>query len=91
MTVIELMELLKTQPADAEVRIGDQIEGGPYSNAPVGGVWTSPPDRNGSIERVILCANDDTRWLDECDDPYAHVTGGADAGGNIVNVWKPEP
>lgn len=87
MTVADLIKLCVSLHPDTEVRIGDQIEAGPYSNASVGGVWTSPPDRNGEVERVILCANDDAPWLDECDDPYSHVTSGE--VGNIVNVWKP--
>lgn len=64
MKVATLITLLKALPAEAEIRIGDQIEAGPYSNAEVGGIWLSAPV-NGSSERVILCANDDAPWLDE--------------------------
>lgn len=55
----ELINLLMSQAHDADVRIGDQVESGPYLHASVGGVW-----RNGSGD-VILTANDDKVWKDE--------------------------
>ena len=59
-----LLGLMEKHGKDVEVRIGDQIEVGPYSHDRVGGVWTDRPDRGGAIQSVILCA-EDTDWKDE--------------------------
>jgi hypothetical protein len=48
------------QPHDAEVRIGDQVESGPYLHARIGGVFRSHNGRD-----IILTANDDEVWYDE--------------------------
>lgn len=65
MNVRELQNLLnylivKDQTIlDREVRIGDQVESGPYLNASLGSIFKG---RNGDL---ILCANDDEVWKDE--------------------------
>lgn len=59
-----LVDLADKHGNDVEVRIGDQIEDGPYSHDRVGGVWTNRPDNAGGIQYVVLCA-EDTQWHDE--------------------------
>jgi hypothetical protein len=61
MTVGELLDLLQGQHIDrrAQLRIGDQVESGPYLHASIGGVFA------GSEGSVILTANDDEVWTDE--------------------------
>ena len=60
MKIKELKDLLQAEcdkeNGDAEIRIGDAIESGPYLHASLGGVWKS---LEGSL---ILCANDDEVW-----------------------------
>jgi hypothetical protein len=63
MNVRELYDLLGQAIVNGqeakEIRVGDQVESGPYLNASVGGVFQG---RKGD---VILCANDDEVWQDE--------------------------
>jgi len=61
MTVGELLDALQGLHIDrrAEIRIGEQVEGGPYLHASVGGVWI------GNEGDIIICANDDEVWKDE--------------------------
>jgi hypothetical protein len=59
MKVRELLEVLKASNQDAEVRVGDQLEAGPYANIPVGGVYL------GSKSEVIICADPDAPMTDE--------------------------
>jgi hypothetical protein len=65
MTLRELHQLLETMihldpsSMQKEVRIGDQIESGPYLHASVGGVW------RGRKGEVVIAANDDEVWKDE--------------------------
>ncbi len=56
-----------------EIRIGDQVESGPYLNAAVGGVF------KGTNGEVILCANDDDQWREE-------ATG---IDHDLPVLWKP--
>lgn len=64
MTAAELIRVLMEIP-NAEIRIGDQTEAGPYLHASVGGAFA------GSHGEVILCANDDEEWISET--PAAYV------------------
>ena len=64
MTVLAEIRLRTVPPQDPEVRIGDQVESGPYLHAPVGGVF------EGAKGSVILCANDDAEWHDEVGGAY---------------------
>jgi hypothetical protein len=59
MKASQLIRVLMEIPADAEIRIGDQVESGPYLNAAVGGVF------KGTDGSVILCADDDDQWREE--------------------------
>lgn len=63
MTVDELQRFLMAEcdkgNGDKEVRIGEQIESGPYLNAGLASIYRST--RGG----VIICANDDEQWFDE--------------------------
>lgn len=59
MKASELIRVLMEAPHDAEIRIGDQIESGPYLHASVGGAW------RGKLGAIILCAADDEVWEDE--------------------------
>lgn len=63
MTAAELIRVLMALPHNAEIRIGDQTEAGPYLHASVGGVF-------GSDNGVILCANDDEEWISETPGAY---------------------
>lgn len=63
-----LLPLMEKHGKDLEIRIGDQIQAGPYSHDRVGSVWTNRPDNAGDVYYVILCA-EDTNWKDESDDP----------------------
>jgi hypothetical protein len=51
---------MATGNGDADIRIGDQVESGPYLHASVGGAFLA---RNG--KDIILTANDDKVWQDE--------------------------
>lgn len=44
---------------ERDIRLGDQIESGPYLHASVGGIFESPECN------LIVCANDDEVWRDE--------------------------
>lgn len=65
MKVLELYHLLRSvinanvDNGEKEIRIGDQIEAGPYSHSPVGGVYL------GTWGEVIICADPDTPATDE--------------------------
>lgn len=59
MKVHELLNLLLHQSGDAEVRIGDTLEDGPYSHARVASI-----SRGGSGD-IILCGSDDEAWMNE--------------------------
>lgn len=59
MKVGELLFVLKGLPRDVEVRIGDQIEAGPYSHVKVGAVF------KGAGEVVIICGDPDGEWFEE--------------------------
>lgn len=75
MKVSELHALLArvlVNGKDPEIRVGDQIESGPYLHASVGGVF------EGTGGDIILCGNDDDQWKDESvsdsdDDPELPV------------------
>lgn len=56
-----VVDLVAKDPSilEREVRIGDQIESGPYLHASVGGVW------RGRNNEVVFCANDDEQWQDD--------------------------
>ncbi len=56
-----LLGIMEEHGKEVEIRIGDQIEAGPYSHDRVGGVWESKPD--GGDHCIILCA-EDTNWRD---------------------------
>lgn len=79
MKVRELHELtarmMVTGNGDQEVRVGDQIESGPYLHASVGGVW------EGKKGDLIICPNDDSQWQDES----AELQDGEALG----VLWKP--
>ena len=81
MNVRELFEVLERLVAadprnwKKEIRIGDQIESGPYLHASVGGVF------RGEEGQIIICANDDDRWKDES------VT--LQDGQVLSTLWKP--
>ena len=64
MNISQLRNLIALLPGDAEVRIGDQIEAGPYLHQEVGGVWRSL-DNGGGHRAVILCAGDSDLWKSE--------------------------
>lgn len=81
MTVQELIAVLGNLSADMEVRIGDQLDLGPYSHDRVGGVWTSRPNHAGDIQYVILCA-EDTNWQDEFE-------GDIKSDDELPLVWMP--
>ncbi len=55
-----IVESLNVYHPDTEIRIGDQLECGPYLNASVGGVYLSTDN-----ERLVICANDDETWKEE--------------------------
>lgn len=76
-----LLALMDKHGKDVEVRIGDQIELGPYSHDRVGGVWTNQPDNAGGVHYVILCA-EDTNWQDEFE-------GDIKSDDELPLVWKP--
>jgi hypothetical protein len=59
MRVAELIEVLRDRNPEDEVRIGDQLEAGPYEHYPVGGVY------KGTHREVILCSNPDARSTEE--------------------------
>lgn len=59
MKASELIRVLMEQPYDVEIRVGDQVESGPYLHASVGGIF------KGSKGEVVICANDDEVWKDE--------------------------
>ena len=67
LTVKALMDILSGLPESAEIRIGDQLEAGPYDHLPVGGVWTNHQSADSpSVVRVILCGNvDEEDWYEE--------------------------
>lgn len=79
MTAAELIRVLMTLPHNAHIRIGDQLEAGPYSHASVGGVW------QGVDGDVILCANDDEEWKDE------HVVLEGESTDPLPVLWSPPP
>ena len=81
MTVQELIAVLGNLSADMEVRIGDQLDLGPYSHDRVGGVWTSRPNHAGDIQYVILCA-EDANWQDEFE-------GDIKSDDELPMVWMP--
>ena len=85
MKVLELIDLLGKYSPDTEIRIGDQIEAGPYLHQEVGGVWTDRPGSRGEVGCVILCANDDNNlWKDESEDPaFPNVED------ELPLIWKP--
>ena len=62
MNVRELIDVLAAIDPDMEVRIGDQIESGPYSHTSVGGIW------RGAKGAVIVCGNPDDEWVNESTD-----------------------
>jgi hypothetical protein len=66
MNVRELIEVLGQLPADTEVRLGDQLEEGPYFHDRVGSIWTDRPNNAGDIRYVMICA-EDTDWRAETD------------------------
>lgn len=78
MTVGELLDLLQGQHIDrrAQLRVGDQVESGPYLHASVGGVYKG---RDGEI---VICANDDQQWTDE----YAKAPDS-----ELECLWAPRP
>jgi len=59
MKVHELAAVLRAASPEAEVRIGDQLEAGPYEHIQVGGVF------KGTAGEVILCADPDAPSQDE--------------------------
>ena len=80
MTLYELYEILApilTDPIrkseEIQIRIGDQVESGPYLHASVGGVF------RGTDGSIILCANDDEQWHEE-------ATG---IDHNLPVLWRP--
>ena len=77
-----LLPIMEAHGKDVEIRIGDQIECGPYSHDKVGGVWTDRPDSGGVIQSVILCA-EDSEWRDEADN------GIPGEGDELPLLWKP--
>jgi hypothetical protein len=79
-----LLGLMDQHGKEVEVRIGDQIEAGPYFHASVGGVWTDRTGSGGEVTKVILCANDDDPWTSECDEPVFPVSGE-----ELPLIWKP--
>lgn len=78
-----LLQLMDKHGKDVEVRIGDQIEAGPYSHDRVGSAWTNRPDNAGGVHYVILCA-EDSNWRDECEDP-SYPEGYEE----LPLLWKP--
>jgi len=83
-----LLELMEKHGKDVEVRIGDQIEAGPYSHDRVGGVWTNREDNAGGVHYVILCA-EDSDWEDEIELGTAAMIGGPSPGEELPLLWKP--
>ncbi len=79
-----LLELMEKHGKDVEVRIGDQIEAGPYSHDRVGGVWTNREDHVGGVHYVILCA-DDSQWHDEIELTEEFVSDRDE----LPLLWKP--
>jgi len=77
-----LLELMDKHGKDVEVRIGDQIEAGPYYHDRVGGVWSNRPDNAGGVYYVILCA-EDTDWKEEADNATP------EEGDELPLLWKP--
>jgi len=60
MRVNELIEILETfRVSNPEVRIGDQIEAGPYEHFGIVGLW------KGEQGTIILCGNPDEEGYDE--------------------------
>lgn len=85
MNVQELIVLLSQYPTDTEVRIGDQIEAGPYLHQEIGGAWTDRPGSRGGVSCVILCANDTSNlWKDESEDPQF-----PSEDEELPLIWKP--
>ena len=80
MKVIELYHVLRSvinanvDAGENEIRIGDQVESGPYLHASVGGVF------KGTQGEIILCANDDDQWREE-------PTG---VDHDLPVLWKPQ-
>lgn len=79
-----LLGLMEEHGKDVEVRIGDQIEAGPYSHDRVGGCWTNRPDNAGGVQYVVLCA-EDTQWHDEIELMEEFVP----ARDEMPLLWKP--
>lgn len=67
MNILDLHELIgklmdgKTlaELEEMDIRIGDQVESGPYLHSAVGGIF------KGTDGDIILCANDDDDWSEE--------------------------
>ena len=81
MTALELIDLLGGFHPDTEVRIGDQIEQGPYLHQAVGGVWKLLDDESG-VRGIVLCASDDDLWKEE-------FTIEDEEAPELPQVWKP--
>jgi len=58
--LIAAIQIMEQYDPEAEVRVGDQIECGPYMNASVGGIF-----RSRDSKRFVICANDDEQWKEE--------------------------
>jgi hypothetical protein len=74
--VLELLVRADARNWDKEIRVGDQVESGPYLHASVGGIF------QGSQGQVIICGNDDDQWKDE-----AAAAGGIAA--ELPVLWQP--
>ena len=79
-----LLELMDKHGRDVEVRIGDQVEAGPYYHDRVGGVWSSRPDDGGGVHYVIICA-EDTQWIEEAENCIP------EEGDELPLLWMPPP
>lgn len=81
MTIYELKELCETLLANgkgnAEVRVGDTIESGPYLHASVGGIFESPKGY------LVICVNDDEQWCDESPEKFVEHDE------SMKVLWKP--
>ena len=58
MTVAELLAALQTLDPGQDVRVGDQLEAGPYEHSSVGGAWRVACG-------IVLCANPDAELVEE--------------------------
>ena len=84
MMVMDLIALLNHLPMNAEIRIGDQIEAGPYLHQAPGGVWVKKDPNGAVVKSVILCAGDDDLWTDET------INTAGTRAAKLPIIWLPD-